>query len=63
MVVNHYEEILSFYGKKKGIRMARKHLVWYMDLASTPKNLKKLIITAETDNKVMQNLPEALSRI
>jgi len=28
---NHYEEMLSFYGRELGVRVARKHLGWYLD--------------------------------
>lgn len=28
-VLEHYEEMLSFYGKETGVMMARKHLGWY----------------------------------
>lgn len=32
MVGDHYEAIVSFYGKVMGLRVARKHLGWYMDV-------------------------------
>ncbi len=33
LVAGHYEAILSFYGTELGLRMARKHLGWYLDAA------------------------------
>ena len=33
LVSAHYEAILSFYGTDLGLRMARKHLGWYLDAA------------------------------
>lgn len=33
LVAGHYEAILSFYGRDLGLRMARKHLGWYLDAA------------------------------
>jgi len=30
-VLEHYEHMLSHYGKKYGVKSARKHLVWYVD--------------------------------
>ncbi len=31
LIVEHYEDMLSFYGKELGMRNARKHLGWYVD--------------------------------
>jgi tRNA-dihydrouridine synthase B len=36
MIARHYEDMLSFYGRVLGPRVARKHLGWYMDGAGTP---------------------------
>ena len=36
MVADHYEDMLSFYGRVLGPRVARKHLGWYMDEVGTP---------------------------
>ena len=33
MVVEHYEDMLGFYGIDLGVRVARKHLGWYLDEA------------------------------
>lgn len=33
LVVGHYEAILAFYGLDLGIKIARKHLGWYLDMA------------------------------
>ncbi len=30
-VVEHYEDMLSLYGRESGLRQARKHLGWYLD--------------------------------
>jgi tRNA-dihydrouridine synthase B len=35
MIAGHYEDMLSFYGRILGPRVARKHLGWYMDGAGT----------------------------
>jgi tRNA-dihydrouridine synthase B len=39
MIARHYEDMLSFYGRVLGPRVARKHLGWYMDGAGTPRGL------------------------
>lgn len=33
LVIGHYEDILSFYGADLGLRVARKHLNWYLEAA------------------------------
>lgn len=32
MIISHYEDILKFYGADLGLKCARKHLGWYIDL-------------------------------
>lgn len=60
MVSDHYETMLSFYGKDLGLRVARKHLGWYMDDASTPKDLRRLVQTARDPKQVLALMPDAL---
>jgi tRNA-dihydrouridine synthase B len=36
LVADHYEAMLRFYGRDLGLRVARKHLGWYMDTAPAP---------------------------
>ena len=31
MMIDHLSELHRFYGEKKGVRVARKHLVWYFE--------------------------------
>jgi len=31
LVRRHYEDILTFYGERRGVGLARKHLAWYTD--------------------------------
>ena len=33
MILHHYDDMLSYYGKHLGLRMARKHLGWYLEEA------------------------------
>ncbi len=60
MVIGHYQDMLSFYGKSLGRRVARKHLGWYMDRAGTPAPLRKSILTETAPCRVIQRLPDAL---
>lgn len=58
MIVAHYEEMLSFYGRELGLRCARKHLGWYLEAAgldhareavltaTDPEQVKRLILRA-----------------
>lgn len=46
MVLGHYAAMISFYGETLGLRVARKHLGWYMDTCNTPSNLRKAVLTA-----------------
>jgi tRNA-dihydrouridine synthase B len=36
LILEHYEMILAHYGIAKGVRIARKHLGWYLDRLNTP---------------------------
>jgi tRNA-dihydrouridine synthase B len=60
MVSDHYEAMLSFYGRILGPRVARKHLGWYMAEAATPGPLRKVILTEADPASVLRLLPDAL---
>lgn len=61
MVCRHYEAMLSFYGRDLGVRVARKHLGWYMDDAGTGRALRKSILTSRDPEDVLRLLPDALA--
>ncbi|WP_298863093.1 tRNA dihydrouridine synthase DusB [uncultured Sulfitobacter sp.] len=61
MVLGHYEAMLRFYGTKLGLRVARKHLGWYMDHAGTPDAARRGILTAVSPEETMLLLPAALN--
>ena len=61
MVSAHYQAMLSFYGLDLGLRVARKHLGWYMDFANTGSALRRQVLTEKDPDSVMRLLPEALS--
>lgn len=46
MVQCHYEAMIRFYGSELGLRVARKHLGWFMDCCETPSALRKAVLTA-----------------
>lgn len=61
MVAEHYHAMLSFYGRDLGLRVARKHLGWYMDVAGTGPGLRRAVLTARAPEHVLRLLPEALA--
>jgi tRNA-dihydrouridine synthase B len=46
MVQDHYDAMMRFYGTPLGLRVARKHLGWYMDTCGTPSDLRRAVLTA-----------------
>ncbi|MEL7090340.1 MAG: tRNA dihydrouridine synthase DusB [Pseudomonadota bacterium] len=61
MVAAHYEDMLSFYGTPLGVRVARKHLGWYMDHAGTSPELRRAVLTAKTPQATLGLLADALA--
>jgi nifR3 family TIM-barrel protein len=62
MISGHYEAMLSFYGEGLGLKVARKHLGWYMDAAGTDAGLRRRILTAPTPKDVLRALPGILEQ-
>ncbi|WP_243651913.1 tRNA dihydrouridine synthase DusB [Primorskyibacter sedentarius] len=60
MVSAHYEAMLSFYGEDLGLRVARKHLGWYMDVARTAAPLRRRVLTCKSPAAVLELLEDAL---
>lgn len=44
LVSEHYEAMLSFYGKDLGVRVARKHLGWYLDGVEGGAGLRRAVL-------------------
>ena len=55
IVAEHYEAVLSDYGTHVGIRVARKHLDWYLDAAGIvlEKPVRSLLLGSEDPAEVM----------
>ena len=47
MVVAHYEDMLGFYGLDLGIRIARKHLGWYLEAAGVAAHRGPILVCDE----------------
>ena len=61
MVRAHYQAMLGFYGADLGLRVARKHLGWYMDEAATPAPLRRAVLTSRNTDDVLRLLGDALA--
>ena len=67
MVRMHYAAMIRFYGHDLGLRVARKHLGWYMDTCGAPQDIRKAVLTAPdvktTDRLLGQacHLPEQVA--
>ena len=59
LVATHYEAMLAHYGRDLGVRVARKHLGWYMEAAATPAALRREILTTSDPACVLARLPAA----
>jgi tRNA-dihydrouridine synthase B len=60
MIVEHYEEMLAFYGTELGLKMARKHLGWYLEEAGLAVH-RGPILTADTPATVIRLVREAFA--
>ena len=61
LVCDHYRSIISHYPVELGVRLARKHLGWYMDQANTPKPLRQRILSSTEPQEILGQLPQALA--
>ena len=62
LVITHYEDMLTHYGQMPGMRVARKHLGWYLDaagVASSPSGMRTTLMTS-TDPAEVIRLTESL---
>ena len=56
LIINHYEDILSFYGNELGVKVARKHLGWYLDHFDVFASSRKSILTENSPDQVLHKL-------
>lgn len=67
LVAGHYEDILSHYGVIAGVRIARKHLGWYLDDAvergasQLPANERKNLMTSNFPPEVLRLIADWFS--
>lgn len=60
LVLEHYEAMLSCYGRDLGLRVARKHLDWYLEAAriALDKDTRRTVLGCETTGEVKRMIPE-----
>ncbi|MEO1193266.1 MAG: tRNA dihydrouridine synthase DusB [Pseudomonadota bacterium] len=57
----HYEAMLSHYGQAQGIRIARKHLGWYLDALPGGAAWRPALLRSENPGQILQDLVGAHS--
>ena len=62
MILDHYEDMLTFYGRELGLRMARKHLGWYLEEAGLP-HAREAILTSTDPAEVIQLVELAFAEL
>jgi tRNA-dihydrouridine synthase B len=62
MILDHYDDMLTFYGRELGLRMARKHLGWYLDEAGLP-HAREPILTSTDPAEVIVLLEQAFAEL
>ena len=60
LMARHYEDMLAFYGITLGLRMARKHLGWYLDRVAVPTAFRHAILTADDPRAVLRMVQDAV---
>lgn len=63
-VIEHHQDMLSFYGVESGIRQARKHLGWSLDNLNLPKSaseFKKTIMTSFEPDEIHSTLEQVFA--
>ena len=62
MIIAHYEDMLSFYGRELGLRCARKHLGWHLEDAGLPQ-ARDAILTSTDPAQVIRLLQDAFAEL
>ena len=52
MIIGHYQDMLSFYGRELGLRCARKHLGWYLEEAGLPQARDAILTSTDPDQVI-----------
>lgn len=60
VILEHYEDMIRFYGEDLGVRNARKHLSWYLERLQGGLELRKTIIRENSSSIVIGRLTQGL---
>ncbi len=61
VIAEHYEAMLSLYGKELGVRVARKQLGWYLDeLPGVPDQFRREALTSVDPKNVLEAMRDAI---
>ena len=60
LVCGHYQDMLAFYGLDLGLRVARKHMAWYLEAARAPDAARRQVVTATDPATVLRALRDGL---
>lgn len=52
LILNHYEDMLEFYGIELGVKMARKHLAWYSSGMKNSADFRLKVMKEENSKNV-----------
>lgn len=63
VVLDHVRAVHDFYGADTGVRMARKHIGWYLDRITAETSYKKGIFAITTPEKQLAAVNEAFAKI
>lgn len=59
-IIEHYEDMIRFYGENLGVRNARKHLGWYLERIAGGTDLRNSIIREPSSKIVIRRLMTGL---
>ena len=56
IILNHYDDMIDYYGDHKGVSIARKHLAWYVSGMSHANEFREAINKERDPNIVKMHL-------
>jgi tRNA-dihydrouridine synthase B len=60
LVIGHYQDMLGFYGIELGVKVARKHLGWYLETAGCTA-FRSSVLTADSPSSTIAALARAFA--
>ena len=63
VILEHYEAMLSFYGRDLGVRVARKHLVWALERIDGTAPLQARVVRQDNPETVIQSVRDGLTAL